>query len=164
MSTHRWCESDGSTMHFYQCRFSLLNVANHLSNCINMLHEAKTNEMLNANDVPFVREAHDNATSTAEKKKSRTSSDNGDKVKNENEWKTPSKKKHTSNTQRCKVEEKLRDQLNKFGRLQEMLGEDEETCETLREAALKDDNRNANQMKKHGKEKRVISCRECEIA
>ena len=32
----------------------------------------------------------------------------------------PSQKKCASNMQRCKVEEKWRDQLNKFNRLQEM--------------------------------------------
>ena len=99
-------EIDGDTTCFYQRGFSLLNVANHLLNFINMLHELKTKGMLNENSAPFACESHNNATSTAENKKSSTSSDNGNKVKNENEWKTPSKKKCASNKQRCKVEGK----------------------------------------------------------
>ena len=81
---HGWCESDGNAMHFYQCGFNFPNVANHLSNCINILHEEKTKGMLNANAVAFGCEARDNA-STAEKKNSSASLDNGEKVKNDNE-------------------------------------------------------------------------------
>ena len=90
MTAHSWCESDGNTMCFYLRGFSLLNIANHLSNHINMLHEVKKKGMLNANTVPFVCKAHNNAPSNAEKKKSSKSSDNGNKVENENEWKTMS--------------------------------------------------------------------------
>ena len=84
-----------------------------------MLHEVKKKGALNENAAPFACEAHNNVTSTAEKKKSSELSDNGNKVENKNEWKKMSTKRCASNKKREKVEEKWRDLLNRFSRLQE---------------------------------------------
>ena len=165
--TQGWYESDGNAMHFHKCGFSLPNVANHLSNCINVLHDGKKTAMLNASAAPFAREAQDNAAantrSATEKKKSSNASEivekdvaqshnkKGDKVAKGNEWKaTPTKNKKRakkSGKKRNELEEKGFLSMSRFSRLKEMIGDDEETHEATSEAAAQDKNRKKNQMR-----------------
>ena len=168
MITQGWYESDGNTMYFYQCGFSLPHVVNHLSNYINMLYDGKKTVMLNTNATPFAYEAQDNAaaniTSTAEKKKSSNALEKvekdvaqacnkkGNKVENDNDQKTTSTKNNKctrKNKKRDELEEKGHANMNRFSRLKEMLGDGKETHEGISEAAVQDENRNKDSNKKH---------------
>ena len=48
-----WYESNGNTMYFYQCRFSMPQVVHHLSNYINKLLGGKKMSMLSPNAEAF---------------------------------------------------------------------------------------------------------------
>ena len=160
MKTQGWYESDGNTMCFYQHGFSMPHVVNHLSNYVNFLHEGKKTVMLNAHDVPFACEAKDVAaddtTNNTEKEKRRNAlekvdkddtqvqnNNKSDKVENENEWiRTPSARQtqKSNNKKRDELKKKGCDH-NRFSRLQEMIGDDNDTQEVISEADEQDENR-----------------------
>ena len=156
MSTQRWYESDGNTMNFYHCGCSMPHVVNHLSNHINMLQEQNNLVTLNANAETFAFAkdvAMDNVTKTEEKENSGKASENGKKdvatagekkkkeevEAKENAWKRmPIKGTQKGNHVKREETAQKRKETNVFSRLQELLGDEEETIEVIREAQDKD--------------------------
>ena len=122
-----WYESDGNTMYFYQCGCSMPQVVNHLSNYVNMLLDRKKTSTLNANAEVFAHEGK-------EKEMNKNASD----VENK-EWKSVPPKKcalNRNNKQPDKINKKH--ECNRFRRLQELIGENEEVQQMIKDAHEQD--------------------------